>query len=291
MSSVHQRFTNFLSNIEPTFLHNIDASIKYGGVCEKLHDHYYSSKYNGSTKLLIGSYSKKTTIAPIEDVDVLFIMPNAEYNRYNSYIGNGQSQLLQDIKNILLEKYPKTYIRGDGQVVVIEFVTTKIEVVPSFLLNNSNYYIPDTHVGGSWKEISPNSEMEYLNNSNKKSNGNTVRLIKMIKAWKNNCNVPIKSFVIELRSINFLKNWKYYDKPATYYDWMTRDFFKDLLIHKNGTCQIPGISELLNYGCEWESKAESAFNRAIKACDYELDNSFIYATIEWKKIFGEKFQF
>jgi len=290
MSTVAERFNKFLCNIELASAQIQDARTKYSGVCKKLHDHYYASSYDGSAKLLVGSYGKNTAIAPPTDVDVLFRMPS-EFNRYDSYSGNGQSQLLQDIKNILLEKYPATYMRGDGQVVMVEFVSYNVEVTPGFLLENGNYYIPDTHYGGSWRETSPKSEMEAITNSNKRSNGNTVKLIKMIKAWKYYCNVPIKSLLVELRAINFLKNWEYYDMSSVYYDWIIRDFLRELLERVNYTCEIPGIDEKISYDDEWESKARTALNRAEKACEFESEEYCYGATQEWKKIFGGRFPY
>lgn len=291
MSTVAERFNKFLSNIQLTSAQIQDAQKSYNGVCKKLHDHYYDSSYDGSTKLLVGSYGKKTAIAPPTDIDVLFIMPDEEFDKYNSYSGNGQSKLLQDIKNILLEKYPDTYMRGDGRVVRVNFVSYNVEVIPCFLLKNGDYNIPDTHSGGSWKETSPKSEIENLTNSNKRSNGNTIKLIKMIKAWKYHCNVPIKSLVVELRAVNFLKNWEYYDKTSVFYDWMIRDFLRELLNCVNASCKIPGIDEKISFGDEWESKAKSALNRAEKACEFESKEDYRSATQEWKKIFGDRFEY
>ena len=288
---MEKRFQRFLSNIQLTSIQRLDARIKYSGVCKKLHDHYYNLKYDGTTKLVIGSYWKRTAIAPPTDVDILFKMPYKEFDRYDSHKGNGQSQLLQDIKTILSTKYPDTDMRGDGQVVVVNFTSYNVEVVPAFSLRNGNYYVPDTHSGGMWKETSPKTELKELINSNKRSNGNTTRLIKMIKAWKYHCNVPIKSFVIELRAINLLKKWKYYNKSSVYYDWMIRDFFRELPDYINGKCKIPGIDEDLYYKDEWESKSKSALERAEKACQFEAQKDVKKATQEWRKIFGDRFNF
>lgn len=290
-SRVAGRFKNFLINIQLTSKQERDAQIKCNGVCRKLHNHYYVSNYESPTKLLVGSYAKRTAIAPPTDIDVLFVMPYKEFKRYNSHSGNGQSHLLQDIKNILLEKYSDTDISGDGQVVMVNFVSYNVEVIPAFRLKNGNYYIPDTHDDGSWKETSPKSEMKNIIISNVGSNGNTVRLIKMIKAWKYYCNVPIKSLVIELRAINFLKKWKYYDKSLIYYDWMVRDFFMKLLKCVNSECKIPGIDEKISYGDKWESKARTALNRAEKACEFKLMVNYIDTIQEWKKIFGDRFPY
>ena len=237
---------------------------------------------------MIGSYGKRTAIAPPSDIDVIFKMPYSEYKRYDDYSGNGQSQLLQDIKNKLKTRYPTTSIRGDGPVVVINFNSYKIELIPAFILGDG-YYLPHTRNGGSWERTEPKKEMDNIIQSNKRSEGNTVKLIKMIKAWKTCCNVPIKSLVIELTVINFLKSYEYYNKSTMYYDWMVRDYFDELIKNVNSSCIIPGTYENLPYGNKWESKAKTALNNAKKAIENE---KYPYtATGDWKKIFGIRFKY
>ncbi len=286
--NIGQQFTTFLTNIQLTANQIQDAKTKYDGVCEKLHNNYYSTTYNGSTKLLAGSYGKNTAIAPPTDIDVIFVLPYSEFKRYDSRSGNGQSHLLQDIKNILLKKYSNTNMRADGQVVMVNFVSYYVEVVPSFLLNGS-YYIPDTNNGGRWKLTDPKSEMENIQISNKRTEGNTIRLIKMIKAWKFNCSVEIKSLVIELTVVDFLNLYQYYDKGSTYYDWMVRDYFKYLLSKVSNSSYIPGTYESIAYGNSWEPKAKSALSSAENACNLESENLPYTATAEWKKLFGIRF--
>ena len=321
MSTVSQRFIKFLSNIQLTRQQLDDAITKHNGVRKTLHEAYYSSAYEPTvtkqmnevyksalfrsydaselqldegyvyrSSLLVGSYGKNTAIAPPSDIDILFQLPYDQFNRYDNYYGNGQSQLLQDVKAVLKKTYSRTDLRADGQVVLVPFSSYNVEVLPAFKLMSGQYYYPDTHNGGSWKITDPKAEKENISDSNKRSKGNTVRLIKMIKAWKHYCNVPIKSLVIELRAVNFLSSWKYYDKGATYYDWMIRDFFEELLKYVNGSCAIPGLEEKIFYGDLWESKAKSALSRSKKACEYEAGNDPDSATDEWKKIFGSRFE-
>ncbi|MDA0246174.1 MAG: nucleotidyltransferase [Chloroflexi bacterium] len=241
------------------------------------------------SSLLVGSYGKGTAIAPPSDIDILFQLPRAEFTRYDSYSSNGQSKLLQDVKAVLQKRYPRTNIRADGQIISVPFTSYKIEVLPVFKLTNGKYYYPDTHNGGSWKKTDPKSEMQFLSDSNQRSNGNTVKLIKMLKAWKNYCSVPISSLVLELRAVHFLNKWIHYDKTATYHDWMIRDFMKELLAFVNGNCQIPGIEEIKYYGDKWETKAKSALAISENACEYELNSSFNLASLEWQKLFGARF--
>lgn len=246
-----------------------------------------------STSLLVGSYGKSTAIAPPSDIDILFKMPSAKFADYDQKSYNGQSRLLQDVRNVLKAAYPKTNIRADGQVVMVPFVTFNVEVLPVFETKTTGLYLyPDTNQGGSWRLTNPEAEMKYISEANSRAKGNVIRLIKMIKAWKQHCNVNIKSMVIELHAVYFLNNWKYYDKPSVYYDLMVRDFFADLLKYVNGTCGVPGLAEKISYGNAWEAKARKALEYATQACVYEKDESgYLLATSQWKNIFGDRFYY
>lgn len=293
MSEVGPRFETFLTNISLTTANREDAKTKYDGVASKLHAYYYpTTAYNGSTKLLIGSYGKGTAVRPPRDVDVRFLMPSDQLKRYDDYLGNGQSQLLQDIKAILKQRYPQTDIRGDGQVVVVPFANGHtVELLPAWHAPNGKYIIPDTHGGGSWKLADHAAELANVSDSDRRSLGKTRALIKIVKTWQAVCSVPIKSLVIELRAVNFLKSWEYYDRGPMYYDWMARDYFEKLIKNANNYCTMPGLSEKIRYGDAWKSRAETPYARAAKACDYEAAGQAYNATLEWRKIFGTAFEF
>jgi hypothetical protein len=318
--STGDRFRAFLSNIQLSENQIKDAITKHTGVRRTLHNAYYTTAFVKAvaeeleeaerlirsyksleilldetsryrTSLLVGSYGKNTAIAPPSDIDILFEMPSHLFAKYDEVSYNGQSQLLQDVKAVLKKTYPNTDIRGDGQIVDVPFVTYKVEVLPAFKRTTGAYFYPDTHGGGSWKTTDPRAEKKHLRESNKRSAGNTIKLIKMMKAWKRYCNVPIKSLALELEAVRFLTSWEYYDKSEVYFDWLTRDFFRHLLSCVNGGSVIPGITEFCPYGSAWQSKVESALARSIKACEYESAEEETLATLEWKKIYGDRFYF
>lgn len=291
MSGVGAKFSRFLSNIQLTKAQSDDAITKHTGVRKALHAAYYSPPFKPETSILVGSYGRDSAVRPPGDIDILFRMPGSLFSKYNSSPGNGQSQLLQDVKSVLKKTYPTTDMRADGQVVLVPFTSFAVEVVPVFDLSLGRYFYPDTHLGGSWKVTNPAAEMKRLTDSNKRSSGKSIHLLRMMKVWKRACNTPIKSFAIELMVVDFLADWKYYDKTSIYYDWMVRDFLAYILQRVSGSALIPGTSDYLAFGDEWQSKADSALERAKKACTYEADeDKDTLATEEWKKIFGYLFQ-
>jgi hypothetical protein len=289
------KFERFLSNIQLTSLQLQDAQTKHTGVRKALHAHYYGTPYSSSTSILVGSYGKNTAVRPPTDVDILFIMPIHLFNGYHTSFWNGQSQLLQDVKNVLLKTYSRTDISGDGQVVVVSFVNSfGVEIVPVFHSGGSAgvFLTPDTHSGGSWKVTNPDAEKRHISASNTNSKGNTVHLVKMLKVWKRYCSVPISSLGLELLAVPFINQWRYRGNSPLYYDLMMRDFFEYMLTRQKSGEFIPGISEYYEFGDAWESRAQTALGRAKKACEYEPKDDLVsdlLANVEWKKIFGDFF--
>lgn len=285
-----EKFNLFLSRLELSPLQRNNALTKAANVDRVLRNTYYPLLgMSNHAHIIVGSYLKGTAIAPPSDIDILFILPYHNFKRINSYAENCQSALLQEIKTKLLNSFPKTEIKADGQAVLVPFSSYNIEVVPCFRSTNNLYVIPDSNDGGKWKFTCPSEEKRSLQASNFRCLGNTIKLIKMIKAWKNYCSVDIKSLVIELRSIYFLEKWAHYNKGSVYYDWMIRDFFGELLKYVNGSCIIPGLQEKIEYGDAWKSKAETAMSCAQKACEYESMKKPELVSQEWKKIFGDRF--
>src|SRR5438445_13857559 len=56
----------------------------------------------------------------------------------------------------------------------------------------------------------------------------------------------------------------------------------------NKSITVPGSPEVICLGDDWQSRALSAYWRAVKACGYERDNQIAGAGDEWQKIFGQQ---
>lgn len=293
--NIGAKFDRFLENIQLTDAQIADAKSKHEKVRDILKRHYYMPGYSSQTSVLIGSYGKSTACRPPTDVDILFIMPTYLFSKYNTYGTNGPSRLLQDVKEVIRASYPNTALSGDGQVVVVSFSENfRVEVAPVFKFDYSDLFTtPDTHEGGSWKSSNPTAEKNNIISCNAISDGKATHLIKMMKVWKHVCNVPIKSLVLELLSVDFVKQWMYRDKTSFFYDYLVRDFFDYLVLKKNSYVIVPGINEFINVGNEWVSKATTAVENAKVACSYEVESSEsadISANIFWKRIFGDFFK-
>ena len=287
-AGVTERFRTFHRNLDLTDDQISEGADHHAGVRKALNRHYYGVS-DLDNSFLIGSWDKYTRTRPPRDIDLYFVLPYNVYQRFESVQGNKQSALLQEIKRVLQNTYPNTGLRGDGQVVVVDFYRMSVEVVPAFALRDSQqYWICDTHNGGRYKTADPRAESSNIASVNSSCNNNLRPLIMMMKAWQSHCNVPIKSFWIELVSAEFLQQSRWNQMGYYYYDWIMRDFFAYLYHRANQYVCIPGTGELIALGDEWQSRSETAYHRAVNACEYEKADYVHAAGEEWQKIFGKQ---
>jgi hypothetical protein len=287
--TIGQRFQIFLDRLGLTWAQRLDGYVKIAGVTSCLNRHYYGVPSSFFNSRLVGSWGKSTEIRPPRDIDLLFILPVSVYYRYQWVRDTAQSRLLQEVKGVLGNTYSRTQLRGDGQVVVVPFDSYAVELVPAFARRDGRFLTCDTHWGGSYKIIDPITEIQSLEQSDNAKGGNTKDLIRLIKRWQEYCNVPIKSFWIELLCKEFLETWAHAGKGYIWYDWMVRDFFAHLITRPLLWLFSPGTDELVFLGEQWKSKAITAYRRAERACNYDYRGLSLSAAEEWQEIFGPDF--
>jgi hypothetical protein len=205
---VRGRFSAFINNLAITPAQRDDGEKKQAGVCASLNRHFYGISSETANSRLIGSWGKATRVRPSRDVDILFLLPDDVFWRYQARTGNRQSDLLQELKNALLVTYPQTALRADGQVVVIPFNQTPVEVSPGFLCTDGNVLVCDTNDGGRYTLSSAAAEAASLSASDTYCIGNTRALARMMKQWQRENNVPLKSFQLERLAVELLSNWE-----------------------------------------------------------------------------------
>lgn len=285
---VTNRFRTFVDNLALTSIQVADGETKFGGVVSCLNSAYYGHNSASQNAFYIGSWAKQTRIRPPRDVDLYFVLPVAVYQRFEPYQGNRQSALLQEVKTRLLARYPKSDIKGDGPVVLVGFESYSVEVVPAFLYSadERSYYVCDTKGGGRYMTTKPLHEVDAISAADSRNAGNVRGLVQMLKAWQTWCSVPIKSFYLELLAIEFMDQCDWRLHGYFFYDWISRDFFKWMVTKANTFVWAPGTNEPLWLGGAWKSRAETAYGRAVKACEYERENLEGLAGDEWQKIYG-----
>lgn len=187
------RFGIFIANLDPTAVQVEQGVTSLRGVISSLNANYSGVSDEQANALLSGGWGKKLWVRPPRDIDLIYLLPNEVYHRFQLRIGNCQSALLQEVKGVIGARYPQTAMRGDGQVVIVPFGHVTIEVAPAFIATNGRLLICDTNNGGSYRESDLAAEIDALDFADAWYNGCARPLIRMLKQWQRYCAVPIRS--------------------------------------------------------------------------------------------------
>lgn len=245
-------------------------------ITKKLNSYYYDEQGNDTDHFYyVGSVGRRTAIKNVSDIDVIFDLPTSTYIRFNAYESNGQSALLQEVKEVLKERYPKTDIKGDGQVVVIEFTTYTVELVPAFKQSDNRFKYPDTHEGGSWKTTNPLAEQKEVQNADIRSSWNYRNFCRILRKWKNENGIVIGGLLIDSLCYNHFKEENYYVNSSyeDYYQILTNAFYFLKSLDKNQSYwYAPGSNQkVYSNDNGFISKSESAYKALVNASDDEKE--------------------
>ncbi|MFD1736131.1 nucleotidyltransferase [Bacillus salitolerans] len=289
--SVRDDFSSFCSNLRMSSDTVSKIQYRYKQITKRINNDYWGSSSETSHSLYVGSYGRGTEIWT-SDIDIIVQLPFEVYKKYDNYSSNGQSALLQEVKTVLKKTYSTSHLKGDGQVIGINFTDgINFEIVPAFINNDNSYTYGDTNNGGTWKTTDPRKEISAMDSRNNTTNKNLKRLCRMARAWKSKCDVPMSGILIDTLAYKFINEWIYKEKSYLYYDYMSRDFFEFLKnIDKTKLYWLaPGSSRYVWKDGNFQSKASTAYNLSLEAIEHESHGRPISSRQKWREIYGSKF--
>ncbi|MBU2622560.1 MAG: nucleotidyltransferase [Proteobacteria bacterium] len=281
--TVAEMFEQFLANL--AIDNSEQISDRYGEITRCLNKKYRNTESKTANSLQVGSYGRYTAIKGISDLDMIYMMPKSEWERFKD---GRQSALLQEVKGAIKDRYSRTDAWGDGQVVVVSFGNQEIEVVPAFEQEDGSFKYPNTNNGGSWPITKPRSEIKAISDLDRDKNSNLRRLCKMARAWKNKHSAQMSGLLIDTLAYNFLKSTTEYDNRSyLYYDWMMRDFFKYLSELQDQEYYLaPGSNQHVLVKKKFQRKAKKSYKLCLAAIESEGQ---VGVNDKWKKVFGRPF--
>lgn len=272
-------FETFCKDIVLDNLSDIEKST--GEIAKKLNSVYYDLESDTSSHMyIVGSVGRHTAIKGSSDLDLIFDLPESVYKKYNNYDSNGQTALLQEIKEVLLERYPKTEMSADGQVVVIGFNKFTVELVPGFLQDDNSFKYPDSHDGGKWKITKPIDEQNECERINDESSGKFYKLCHLIRAWKNNIGFDFGGLLIDTLVYNcFTENNSFIDESDLF------NIFKSVLLYLKDCIEeqdywlAVGSNQRIYDKGKFIKKAATAYNKIKKAEENDEDINIVLRTL------------
>lgn len=289
--NIAKAFGTFDNNLKVSLITRTTIANRHNSISQRINADFRKVNSTSNT-MYVGSYGRNTATEGISDVDMLMILPYSTYIQYNAYQYNGQSSLLQAVKNSIATTYPRTILKGDGQIVQVTFSDDNtFEILPCFENRDGSFTYPDSNDGGSWKTTNPRPEIKAFQDLNNVCNGNLYALCRMARAWKYSNNILLKSCLLDLFAYRFLQDYQYKDKSYAYYDWMTRDFFAYLanIPETQNSWRMVGSNRIYTDSCSFQSKAKKTKDKCVEAIE-DASKGYIYsAYCNWRNIFGTKF--
>lgn len=286
--SLENDFETFIGNLEPTNIGEMETTV--GEIAKKLNKNYYDLDGDKISHMyIVGSIGRGTAIKGVSDLDILFDLPDEVFKKFDAYKEKKQSSLLQEVKNVLKERYPNTDISGDGQVVVIKFNKYTVELVPGFKQSDDRFKYPDTNNGGSWKYTNPLSEIEESKKTSEDTDNNFKHIANMLRAWKNKQGFKFGGLLIDTITYNFLNEKTDYRNIdfGSYLD-MTKALFEYIKgLNKDQTYWYALGSKQQVYNCDngkFITKAEKSYKKLKDLTETSSD-----INKKLRQIFGTQF--
>ncbi|WEK18674.1 MAG: hypothetical protein P0Y49_17955 [Candidatus Pedobacter colombiensis] len=269
-----------------------------------------------------GSFSRKTKIRPLDDIDMMIIM-HGQSGTYKELYGRIEISVHPDAKTLVNLCNADTYILNSRKVIEkfktslgniskygnadikrnMEAATLKLtsyewifDIVPCFISTpddtGKNFYlIPDG--SGNWKKSDPRFDKLRLTTTNGSQLVSVIDIIRIFKYWTGRATMPtIKSYYLE----NLILN--YYRSGATSEVYVENEIPKVLAyiyhnIH-NSLNDPKGYQGDINHLTfdereKIKNKAASDYHIAIAARELEKDNKMEASINKWREIFGDYF--
>lgn len=190
---------------------------RFQTIVKSVNKEFWNESSDLSTGIIVGSYGRGTAIKG-SDIDLLIVLPRDEYYRFNDYKNNGQSHLLQAVKNPITNTYSQTEVHADGQVIQVVFSDKmKFEIVPVFLNHDAYgipfYIYPDSNFGGKWLPTYPQVEQMAMKKLNVSSKGLLFDTCKHIRNIRDSYfeNYHLSGIVIDSFVYRNIGDWHWPD--------------------------------------------------------------------------------
>lgn len=189
------RFTELLSDIEPSPTTTADASAAHNDVRNHLRTHEsFKDRWQGA--FLAGSYARDTAIRPKKtedgheraDVDIIV--------ETSFSTSDDPEEVLYEVSDALEDEFDVERVNKRSVRVVTS--RAEIDVVPVVRVGNG-FELPDRDLG-YWKSTNPKAHTTWSSDQNTRFGGRFKPLVKLFKWWRreNKTGKRPKGFVLEV---------------------------------------------------------------------------------------------
>lgn len=276
-------FAEFLRRIVPTNPAYVAARNAATAVAADLRAELYRNAkidVTATDHVVVGSVGKRTAIAPITTVDLLYALPPKL----------GITKAADGLKTawaVLKSKHTDTTIADDQTGVFVSHEQITVKVLPC-LPREGAFLVPGPATlerASGWSVTNPIAEAATLRLMDTMYGARPRLLLAALKAWRFHNAVPVSPFALELLAQDFFSSAP---RPAALPAALT-EFWAWAKKRTPATMKPPGASSAVVIDAAWHGKAKAAYWRATLAQSHLVQNKLNDACQEWRHILGPQF--
>jgi len=279
---LHELFNAFLREIVPTPQAYANCRLQAEDVIYTLRRALYPLRLAGSVtgdSLIVGGVGKRTALAPIECVDVLYLLPTKlRISR--------SADALKAVHAGLAAQYEYEAIEASEFGVSVLLPDRKVRVIPA-LDHGAGYKVPGPETlerASGWRITNPVAEAATLRLSDSLYTGATRRLLTILKAWRDASQVPIDSLTLEVLVQEFFATQR---RPPALPDAF-KAFVAWARSKQQGPLTAPGAQTELDLDQAWHGAAKAAYWRVTLA-EGTAKTDPLKTALEWRHLLGMRF--
>jgi hypothetical protein len=276
-------FAEFLRRIIPTGPAYLAAKQAASAVARDLRAELYrNSSLDVATTdhIVAGSVGKRTALAPIRVVDLLYALPP---KLSITKAGDG----LKTAWAVLKSKYAQASIAEDHTGVLVPGESMTVKVLPC-LPRDGAFLVPGPATldrASGWSITNPIAEAATLRLMDSMYGSRPRLLMAALRAWRAHNAVAISSFALELLAQDFYSSApRPFELPAA-----LADFWAWAKKRTPATLKPPGASTAVVIDAAWHGKAKAAYWRASLAVHHMSAGKTVDAALEWRQALGPLF--
>lgn len=156
---------------------------------------------------LSGSYARHTAIAPLDDVDIIFMIDPTEWKRPLFSDWPEPARVLQTFARAIRSRYDQSRVETQWRSIGLKMHHLDIDVVPAIATEREDYLLIPDRKKDEWILTAPKVHAALATAVNDARHGLFKPLVKVLKGW--NSQLPegakLKSFTIETIALRLFK--------------------------------------------------------------------------------------
>lgn len=281
---------------------------------------YFPKLYPDNPIYNYGSFSRKTKIRPLDDIDFLYIFAAdgcSYYNISNDEVVISVPESSENLRKLLntdgflssrrlankikdnisnVSQYRNAEIRSNQEAIILSLSSYDwtFDIIPAFITaeeedGRSYFLIPNGR--GNWKKTDPRIDKERATTLNQAEDLNVLEFIRVIKFWFKNHRLNVSSYLIEILVLKYIEENHIFPLLKLELQYFFKYLHENINYSINDPKGLQGnLNDLtLSKRISIQNKAKESEKAVEEARTSEGNGDYFVADTKWKVVFGDSY--